>query len=202
MPRSPDVDAYIEQAAPFAQPILRKVREAFHRACPQIEESLKWSVPAFAYKGLVGGMAAFKTHASFGFWKAKLMDDPHGLLRPDEKGGMWGLRLVSVKDLPPQKVLVQYIKHAVALNEQGVKAPRGAATRKTPPRAPASFLQALRAEPAARETFEAFSPSQQREYIEWLTEAKQAATRARRLAQAVAWLAEGKPRNWKYLKPK
>jgi uncharacterized protein YdeI (YjbR/CyaY-like superfamily) len=196
MPRSHAVDSYIEQAAPFARPILRKVREAFHEACPEIEERLKWSVPSFESKGLVGGMAAFKAHVSFGFWKAKLMDDPHGLLKPDGKGGMWGLRLESVEELPPRKVLVAYVKQAVALNEQGVKAPRGDPQRN----APAYFLAALRAEPAALATWESFPPSHKREYIEWVTEAKQEATRERRLAQAVVWIAEGKPRNWKYMK--
>jgi uncharacterized protein YdeI (YjbR/CyaY-like superfamily) len=200
MARSADIDAYIESAAPFAQPILRKLRELFHKACPQIEEKLKWSVPAFDYKGPVGGMAAFKAHASFGFWKAKLMKDPQGLFNKGEKGGMWGARLESVKELPPDKVLVAYIKEAVALNEMGIKAMKPTGKGKPAPKVPDYMLAALRKNKVALKTFEAFPPSHKREYIDWITEAKQDATRDRRLQQAIEWMAEGKSRNWKYRK--
>lgn len=199
MPRLPAVDAYIEKAAPFAQPILAKLRQVFHKACPDIEEKIKWGVPAFDFKGPVGGMAAFKAHASFGFWKAKLMKDPQGLFNVDEKGGMWGARLTSLKDLPPDKVLIAYIKEAVALNEKGVKVPREISSKPVP-KMPADMLAALKKNKAALKTFEAFPPSHKREYIEWVIEAKQQATRIKRLKQAIAWMAEGKPRNWKYMK--
>ena len=70
---SPEVDAYIARSAPFAQPMLTTIREAFHAGCPGLEERLKWGVPSFEYKGLLGGMAAFKKHVAFGFWKSRLM---------------------------------------------------------------------------------------------------------------------------------
>lgn len=199
MPRLPAVDAYIEKAAPFAQPILAKLREVFHKACPDIEEKIKWGMPAFEYKGPVVGIAAFKAHASFGFWKAKLMEDPQGLFNVNEKGGMWGARLTSLKDLPADKVLIAYIKEAVALNERGVKVPREISSKPVP-KMPADMLAALKKNKAALKTFEAFPPSHKREYIEWVIEAKQEATRIKRLKQAIAWMAEGKPRNWKYMK--
>lgn len=199
MPRLPEVDAYIKRAAPFAQPILAKLRELFHEACPEIEEKIKWGVPAFDYKGPVGGMAAFKAHASFGFWKTKLMKDPQGLFNLDEKGGMWGGRLTSLKDMPTDKVLIAYIKEAVALNEKGLKVARET-TSKPVPKMPPDMQAALRKNKAALKTFEAFPPSHKREYIEWITEAKQEATRERRLKQAIEWMAQGKPRNWKYMK--
>jgi hypothetical protein len=52
----------------------------------------------------------------------------------------------------------------------------------------------------ARETFEGFSPSHRREYVEWIAEAKGDDTRKRRIATAIEWLSEGKPRNWKYMR--
>lgn len=198
MPKNPAVDVYIDKAPEFAQPILKKVRSLIHKACPAIEEKIKWGVPAFDYKGPVGGMAAFKAHASFGFWKAKLMKDPQGLFDTDKRSGMWGTRLESLDDLPSDKVLVAYIKEAVALNEKGVKATR-AATTKPVPAMPAYMRAALKKNKKALKTFEAFPPSHKREYIEWVTEAKQEATRDKRLKQAVEWMAEGKPRNWKYM---
>jgi uncharacterized protein YdeI (YjbR/CyaY-like superfamily) len=200
MPHSEKVDAYIEKAAPFAQPILRTLREIIHKAEPRIEEKIKWGVPHFDYKGPVAGMAAFKAHARFGFWKSSLMKDPAGLLRTEEgaMAGMAGMRLENAKDLPPQKVLIQYVKEAVALNEAGVKGKRPPVKKKPPPKAPDYLMAALKKNKAALKTFEAFSPSHKREYIEWITEAKQEATRERRLKQAIEWMAEGKSRNWKY----
>jgi uncharacterized protein YdeI (YjbR/CyaY-like superfamily) len=49
-------------------------------------------------------------------------------------------------------------------------------------------------------TFEGFAPSHRRDYLEWIVEAKQAATRAKRIEQAVEWMAQGKKRHWKYEK--
>ncbi len=162
MPRLPAVDAYIEKAQPFARPILRKLREVMHKACPEIEEKIKWGVPAFDHKGPLAGMAAFKAHASFGFCKAKLMKDPQRLFNPDEKGGMWGARIANVKDLPPEKVLIAYIKEAIALNEKGIKATREP-TSKPVPKMPAHMLAALKKNKPALQTFEAFPPSHKRE---------------------------------------
>ena len=193
------VDAYIAKAAPFAQPILKKLRALFHKACPQIEETIKWGVPHFDYKGVVAGMAAFKNHASFGFWKGKLLSDPLKLFQGVGNGAMGGLRLHSVKDLPSDQDLLEYIREAVRLNDEGIKAPRPKRAAKKPATVPPDLRAALKTNKKALATFEAFSPSHKREYVEWITEAKQDATRAKRLATTIEWLAEGKPRNWKYM---
>jgi uncharacterized protein YdeI (YjbR/CyaY-like superfamily) len=198
MSKSPAVDAYIAKSAEFARPILTRLRGLMHKACPQIEETMKWSVPHFEYKGVVANMAAFKQHASFGFWKQKLMEDPAGLFPAPDDSSMGGRKFRSNAELPSDTVLIRYIKAAVALNEQGVKVARFPRKKKPPAKPPAELVAALRKNAKARVTFENFSPSQQREYVEWLTEAKQEATRQRRLAQAVEWMAEGKPRHWKY----
>jgi len=173
------------------------VRKLYHKACPLIEETIRWGWPTFVYKGLVGGMAAFKTHVRLGFWKARLLSDPVGLLSGTGTT-MSAVKVTSLADLPPDRVLVDYIREAVALNEHGVKAPRAKKAPKPPPKAPDDLLKALKKNKKALATFEAFSPSNKREYIDWLTEAKQEATRRQRLAQAIEWMAEGKPRNWKY----
>ena len=59
---------------------------------------------------------------------------------------------------------------------------------------------ALAANDRARATFEGFSPSHRREYVEWITEARSEVTRAKRLEQAVEWMSEGKSRHWKYVR--
>jgi uncharacterized protein YdeI (YjbR/CyaY-like superfamily) len=196
--KNPAVDAYIAKSGEFARPILARVRAAMHRACPKIEETIKWGVPHFEYKGVVASMAAFKQHASFGFWKQKLMDDPAGLFPKAGDSSMGGRKFRSVGELPAEAVLIRYAKAAVALNEKGVKVPRAAKGKRPPPKVPAELATAFRRSAKARATYDAFSPSKKREYVEWITGAKQPETRRRRLATAIAWLAEGKALNWKY----
>jgi len=198
--RDPRIDAYIAKSADFAKPIFTHLREVIHDACPEVEETMKWSTPHFVYKGMLAGMASFKAHCAFGFWKGSLILDQRG--DPAEKSaGQFG-RITKLSDLPSKRILAGYIKQAMKLNENGVKAPARMKTKaSTTPRTtvvPADLSAALKRNAGAREAFERFSPSHRREYIEWITEAKTDATRQRRLAQAVEWMAEGKSRNWKY----
>jgi len=196
--RNPAFDAYIAKAQPFARPILTKIRDLFHQACPKVEETMKWSHPHFDRMGIVVGMAAFKEHMHFGFWKQKLMNDPHRIFKNGVDGDR--TRVKSLSDLAPDKVIISAIKEAVALNEAGVKQERPKTAPKPALKAPEYFLAALRKKKGALAAFEGFSPSAKREYLEWLIDAKQDATREKRLATAVEWIAEGKHRNWKYEK--
>jgi uncharacterized protein YdeI (YjbR/CyaY-like superfamily) len=194
----PRVDDYIANAGEFAQPILQHLREVLHAACPEVVETIKWSMPFFEYHGPLCNMAAFKAHCAFGFWKGELL-----VAQEDDKGraamGQFG-RLTTLKDLPPKKALAAYVKKAMALNLEGVKAPSRAKPKVARPLVvPDDFQTALAAAPAALAHFAAFTPSAKREYIDWLGEAKTEATRLRRMGQAVAWIAEGKHRNWKYM---
>ncbi|HET6362002.1 MAG TPA: YdeI/OmpD-associated family protein [Gemmatimonadota bacterium] len=191
--RNPRVDAYIEKSADFAQPILRHLREVVHSACPDVEETIKWGAPYFDYKGPLCGMVAFKRHCAFVFWKdALVVENPS-----DEAMGQLG-RIESLDDLPSKKTLTAWLKKAVKLNEQGVKAPRSVKPPKPPVKVPADLKSALARNAKARAAFEAFSPSHRREYVEWIEEAKREETRRKRLATAIEWMAEGKPRHWKY----
>ncbi len=192
-------DAYIDKAQPFARPILSHLRDVVHRACPDVVEEMKWSAPHFTYRGMLAHMAAFKQHCAFGFWKGALItgDDE----RAREAMGSFG-RIASLDDLPPDEVLMDYVRRGMALNESGAKAPPRPVKHPKPDLAvPGDLTAALAADDAARATFNGFPPGQRREYVEWITEAKTEATRARRLAQAVEWMAQGKTRNWKYERP-
>jgi uncharacterized protein YdeI (YjbR/CyaY-like superfamily) len=196
--RDARVDAYIGKSAEFARPILMHIRELVHAGCPEAEETIKWSHPNFLYKGMMCGMAAFKEHCAFGFWKHSLVVGKEDG-EPKEGMGTFG-RITKISDLPSKKVMTGYIKTAMKLNEDGVKNP--ARVRPAKPKevvVPDVLAKALRGNQKARATFEKFSPSHQREYIEWITEAKTDATRERRLQTALEWMAEGKPRNWKYM---
>ncbi len=199
MKRSRQVDEYIFQAPEFAIPILERIRNAFHAGCPDVEETIKWGVPYFEYKGLLGGMAAFKQHVGFGFWKSKMLDDPAGLFETGQgpKASMCNAHIRSVKDLPSQRVLSSYVKAAAKLNDQGTKVPKQKSSRPTL-EMPKEFKAALNKSPKAMSVFDGLPPSHRREYAEWIAEAKRTETRQRRIATAIEWLCEGKRRNWKY----
>ena len=197
MSRDPRIDAYIERQADFARPILDHLRDAVHAARPDVEEGLKWSMPHFLINGrILAGMAAFKGHATFGFWRGGEVVGSSGA--PREAMGQFG-RLTKVEDLPPPAELDAMIRKAAELAEAG-PAPRPAKAPKPDLPTPPDLRAAIDAEPKAAATFDAFPPGCRREYCEWIVEAKRPETRAKRVAQAVEWLAEGKKRNWKYEK--
>ncbi len=202
---NPKVDVYIAKAKPFAQPILEHIRSLVHKACPGVEEEIKWSRPFFVYKGVIlANTSAFKEHCSFGFWGQEMS----GLLKDSgvvRDGAMGSLgRITSVKDLPADKQMLTWIRQAAQSIDRGenvspiasrnrvVKAPK--ASLEMHP----SFTSALKKHKKASAAFEAFSPSCKREYVEWIADAKRDETRDKRITTAVEWIAEGKKRNWKY----
>jgi hypothetical protein len=193
----PRVDAYIAKSADFAKPILEHLRALVHRACPDVRETLKWGMPSFMYRGILCGMATFKEHCTFGFWRGTLIiaDKRKSL----EAMGSFG-RITRLSDLPSSKVVEGYIKQAMILNERGVKAPVKHKTVKKPLRVPRYFMAALKKDKKALATFENFSRSNKREYVEWVTEAKTEGTRLKRLVTAIEWMAVGKTRNWRYVR--
>ncbi|HVV05741.1 MAG TPA: YdeI/OmpD-associated family protein [Puia sp.] len=198
----PRIDAYIQKSADFARPILEHIRKLVHKAYPNVEETVKWGMPFFMNNGaILCNMAAFKEHCAFGFWNAPLLKDPEGILHVKEKNAMGHLdRITSKKDLPADKILIAYIQESAALNEAGIKkvVPKKAPKKELP--VPEELAAALKKNKKAQATFEGFSPSHRREYIEWITEAKTDATREKRIATTVEWLTEGKSRMWKYEK--
>jgi len=192
------IDTYVAKSPEFARPILEHLREVVHSACPEVEETIKWSMPFFVYRSAsLCMMAAFKLHCGFGFWLGKQVVGEAA----EEGMGQFG-KIASTKDLPARKTLVALIRKAMVLNEAGAKPKRPRATAKPPPVPPEDLLALLaqRKHAAAHMTWEHFPAGSQREYIDWITEAKTDATRQKRLATTLEWLAEGKRRNWKYEK--
>jgi uncharacterized protein YdeI (YjbR/CyaY-like superfamily) len=191
----PRIDDYIEKKGAFAQAILKHIRTRVHAAVPEVEEAIKWGAPAFLIDGkILLIMAAFKAHAALNFWRGQE-------LRGDEANadamGQFG-KLTSVDDLPPDGELDALIRQAAELARQ---APAPRKTKHEPKPAPTlhpDFAQALSAAPKAKQELDGFPPSAQRDYFEWISEAKQDATRAKRIATAIEWLSEGKRRHWKY----
>lgn len=194
MPRDPRVDDYITSSAAFAQPILSWLRERVHAACPDVEEAIKWSMPGFLYKGKpLANMAAFKAHATFGFWHRQE-------LRTGKEGSAMGQygRIASLDDLPDAATLERQVKEAMALTDTGTAPKRAAKPPKPALPVPPELAAALAEDAAASAHFDAFPPGARRDYCEWIGEAKRPETRAKRVAEAVGWIGEGKRRNWKY----
>ena len=199
--KDPRVDACIAKSAAFAQPILKHIRKLVHAGCPEVEETIKWQFPSFMYKGMLCGMAAFKNHCTFGFWKHELIFGKEKLAANGEERGMGQFgRITSLSDLPKDAVLLGYIKEAARLNDQGIKVPSRARLRKKAPLVvPDYFMKELKKNKKALAVFEGFSYSHKKEYTEWITEAKTEDTRKRRIETAIQWMTEGKARNWKYM---
>ena len=194
--KDPRVDAYVARSAEFARPILVRLRSLVHRACPAAEETIKWGMPFFLSDGaILCHMAAFKGHCAFGLWKAARVLG--GRARGQEAMGQFG-RIGSLADLPSDDEIVVLLRKAAAVDRKTVSAAARPARRKEAPAMPADFRRALKKNARARTSFEAFSPSKRRDYIEWLNEAKRDETRRRRLETAIGWIEQGKSRNWKY----
>jgi len=199
--KNPRVDAYIAKAAPFAQPVLKHLRSLVHKTCPDVEETIKWGMPSFGYKGIMCGVASFKEHCSFGFWKASLMKDKILVENAKSEVAMGNLgRITSLKDLPPDKKIIGWIKKAMKLNEEGKKVVKAKPFAKKELTIPSFITTAVKKNIKAWATFEILSPSGKKEYVDWITEAKTEETKNSRLKQAIEWMVEGKPRNWKYMK--
>jgi uncharacterized protein YdhG (YjbR/CyaY superfamily) len=197
--QDPRIDAYIAEAADWAKPILNHLRTLPTMACPSAAETIKWGSPWWDLNGMLCGFAVFKTHCAFVLPHEKEIPEI-GALSADGQTKAWGAlgRIASLDDLPPDADLIKAIQLIAAYNQNQKTRPSSARSAPTPKEVPADLVAALEQNEAARIAFEDFPPGKRNEYIEWLDEAKTAATRQKRLAQAIEWIAEGKGRNWKY----
>ena len=200
--KNPHIDLYIEKAAPFAQTVLRHLRQLVHKTCPEVVENVKWGMPSFEYKGLWCGFASFKEHCTFGFWKAGIMKDSQVLLGKASKAAMGNLgRITSMKDLPSDKIIIGWLKESMKLNDEGIKVPKDVTKHeKKVIITPKWFIEAVKKNKKAWTTFDNASQSFKKEYVQWVTEAKTDETKDKRLKQSIEWMVEGKHRNWKYMK--
>ena len=166
-----------------------------HVAAPEAQESIKWGAPAFLIDGkILLIMAAFKAHAALNFWRGQELRGGDA-----EANGMGQFgKLTSVDDLPPDAELDRLIREAAEL-ARTAPAPRKVKHEPKPvAELHPEFAAALEQAPAAKAVLEGFSPSARRDYLDWIAEAKQDATRQKRIATAIEWLGEGKKRHWKY----
>lgn len=196
-------DKYIEKSGDFAQAILTHLRNLVHKACPEVDETMKWSFPNFVYKkSILCSMASFKHHCAFGFWHGAIMDDPDKILNNSESSAMGQFgRITKLSDLPSDEIIIQYLHQAMGLIDKGVKVPKtDPSLKEYNLEIPIALQQALQKNDKAMATFEKFSNSNKKEYIVWINEAKTEVTKQKRLETTIEWLEEGKIKNWKYVK--
>src|SRR5688572_20710983 len=192
--KDPRVHLYIENANPFARPILKRLRKWVHQYSPECVETIKWSAPHFQYKGkMYCGMSAFKEHCAFGFWHPMMRRGDNSL----EGMGSFG-KIRSLADLPKEGEFAKMAIEAMKLTDEGVKAPPKPKAKRKPLVVPPALKTALAKSKKAAATFDAFSYSHRMEYVEWIAEAKRDETRDARVTQAIEWMAAGKQRHWKY----
>jgi uncharacterized protein YdeI (YjbR/CyaY-like superfamily) len=200
--RSEKVDAYIAKAQPFAQPILKYLRETIHEAVPEVEETVKWSMPFFVYRGIIlGNIAGFKEHCSFGVWKENVQ--PLMKEGVEARGGGMGSfgKLRTMEDVPKKRELKAVLVEAARKIEQGERTKnweRPVKQAKPEAEVPEALAAALKKNKVAGVKFAEMSSSCRREYCEWIGEAKREETREKRVATALEWIVEGKGRNWRY----
>jgi uncharacterized protein YdeI (YjbR/CyaY-like superfamily) len=199
----PRVDAYIEKAAPFAEPILTHLRKLLHQACPHATETIKWGMPFFVQQGIIiASMASFKQHCAFGFWGSEMKKvlSQNGLKASYGMGSLG--RITGLDALPPDRVLLTYMSQAADFVESGQRTKSIDRSKKSPKKAfrvPPELTAGLKKNKMATRVFAEFSPSCKREYADWVAEAKRPETKQKRVKQAVEWIAQGKQRNWKYM---
>lgn len=199
MSKNVAIDQYISSQAPFAQEIIIHLRNIIHQSSTDITEAIKWRHPCFESNGLVCAIAAFKQHVNFSFFKGKRLNDSANIFSKSDNNELAALKFTVLNDMPADDILINYLQQAIALNNSSnVKKQQATRKDKADLKIPDDLASALAENPKAKEVFANFSYSKQKDYIEWLISAKRATTRATRLSTAIAWIAEGKSRHWKY----
>ena len=199
MPLNSEITDYIDSKDTFAKDIMEHLRRVIHQASPNLKEAIKWKHPCFEEQGLVCAIAAFKKHVNLSFFKGKKINDSYDIFADSNNNEVASLTFTTIAEIPDDKILIDYIQQAIAINATEKKTPKKSVKKdKTDLIIPEDLKEQLSQNQEANNVFHQFSYSKQKDYIEWITSAKREATRKSRLATAIEWIAEGKSRHWKY----
>jgi len=190
------ISAYIEKASGEQKEILNRLRVFLLQEEFKITEDWKWNAPNYNSKGMICWLAYFKNHVGINFFKGSLIEDLHGLYDDacmDKRNRQ--IKFRSSSDVDETK-LKHYLYEAIKLNKEGTKVQ----AKKIDTEIPEDLAQAFASHPNAKAFFDKLAAGYKRDYIEWITSAKQEKIRLKRLNTTIEWLSEGKKKNWKYEK--
>jgi hypothetical protein len=193
------INLYIAEQPEWQRRLLVRLRQLIHATDDQIEETWRWNSPHFDRDGIMIGLHGFKTCVSVWFHKGALLKDTHGLFKLTEKDEERGIRKykISEGETINEKAFADLVKQAVKLNLAGTKLGDAKPARKALV-LPAELETCLKKDEQALANWEAFNYSHKKEYVEWISDAKQDETRKRRVAQALEMIREGQGKEDKH----
>lgn len=164
-----------------------------------LEESIKWGAPVYMFENKnIIGIGAFKNHCALWFFKGAMLEDPKNLLFNAQKDKTKLLRQYRIStdsdiNIPYLKKLIQ---SAIHIEKSGVIIP------KAPPKKvsiPDLLLDKMDEDLELRTAFSQFTPSKQREFCEYIEQAKRMNTKISRLQKIILLIKSGKSLYQKYM---
>lgn len=194
--RSPTKDPieWLETRPEFSWPMANHLREWILEWEPDLTESIKWNMLCFSGRKLVCGLSACQKHLGVAFFRGTELPDPAKLFTPGGENNT-NIRSVRITELEKlERRAFRELLHAAVELDGEPSVPPLPKKKRTPFPIPDYFAKALAKNKRAANFFASLAPTYQREYIVWLTFAKQTETRNRRLKETLAALAAG--RKW------
>lgn len=193
------VESYIASKKEWAE-ALNLLREIF--SVVELKETVKWGIPTYTLNNKnVASFSAFKSYVGIWFFQGVFLKDPAGKLINAQEGvtrGQRQWRFQSPEEIRDNRELIlQYLEEAIQNQKDGkvIKAQRNKVLD-----VPPELQYVLNKDPLLKDGFDALSASKQREYCEYLAEAKREETRRRRLEKICPMILQGVGLNDKYKK--
>ncbi len=167
-----------------------------------LEETIKWGAPCYVYKGTnLIGLAGFKNHCAIWFHKGSLIDDKHDAFKnaqPDKTKFLRQLRFRESENINVP-LLKEYINEAIKIEEQQ-EAPKVKSKTNKEFELAQELKDIFKNEVEFQNAFKKLSQYNQREYSNYINEAKRESTKERRLIKIKPLIMEGKSLHDKYKK--
>lgn len=195
MNRAKSVEEYIDSAVRW-QAELRRLREIL--CTTDLEEEVKWGAPCYTIDGKnVVGMAAFKAYFALWFHQGALLSDGKNVLINAQEGKTKALRqwrMTSVSEIRASDIR-RYVREAIKITREGrtIKPERS-----RPLVLPPELATALEGNKSAAAAYRNLRPGLQREYADYIAEAKREDTKTRRIDKILPLIIDRVGLNDKY----
>ena len=163
-----------------------------------LSETVKWGIPVFTHEGKnVLGFAGMKHHFAVWFYNGVFLKDPHQVLINAQEGktkAMRQWRMESEEDLD-EKVFLELVREAISNEQKGlVWKPEKSKELELP----LLLKEKLKTDLSLQKAFELLPPYKQKEYAEYIAEAKREATRISRMEKIIPMILQGVGLNDRY----